>query len=206
VIYTDADLSTHLGQIGLLVDALAKPGSCIAAGSRRSRTSAVEKPAGRSARGRLFMYLWKKLLPELAYLDDTQCGFKAIRADAVPALLDKAEERGFAFDLELLLGAELSAHGSVVPVPIAWIDSEAGSTTTAQSPYLRMLQSAIALSRRVGRNRPVSEAFASAIESLDESAWQRAIDHHGPRLERLDPMFDRDTLPLTPSQLMTRAA
>ena len=64
VVYTDADLSTHLGQAGLLVEALDRPSVELAAGSRRDPTSIVVKGASRSARGRLFIYLWKKLLPE----------------------------------------------------------------------------------------------------------------------------------------------
>lgn len=62
---TDADLSTHLGPSGLLVDALDAKHIGIAAGSWQARESVVVQSSSRSARGRLFIYLWKKLLPEL---------------------------------------------------------------------------------------------------------------------------------------------
>jgi hypothetical protein len=206
VLYTDADLSTHLGQSGLLIDALDRPGIQIASGSRRAPRSVVVKSEGRSARGRLFIYLWKKLLPELAYLDDTQCGFKAMSADVARSLLERPRERGFAFDLELLLRSELSSPRSIASVPIAWIDSQEASTTTGLSPYLPMLRSAVDLYRTFSDEKPRSESFARAIESLDEESWQRAIEVHGPRLEHIDPALDRDNTPISPIDLLAVAS
>ena len=202
IAFTDADLSTHLGQLGLLVEALDRRGTMIAAGTRRATTSAVVKPAGRSARGRLFIYLWKKLLPELAYLDDTQCGFKALRAEHVGPIVAAAAERGFAFDLELLLRSELLCRRSVQPVPIAWIDSEASSNTASTSVHLSMLRRVVSLARETESTKPSSEAFAKAIDALDEERWQSAIDEFGPKLEALDPRLDTEVLPIRPADLI----
>ncbi len=202
VAFTDADLSSHLGQLGLLVEALDRPGTKIAAGTRRAATSAVVKPAGRSARGRLFIYLWKKLLPDLAYLDDTQCCFKAMRADEVAPIVATAVERGFAFDLELLLRSESLCRRSVTPVPIAWIDSEASSNTASASIHLSMLQRVVALVRETERPHDSRGAFARAIDSLDEERWQRAIREFGARLEALDPRLDSEALPIQPADLI----
>ncbi|MEM9174575.1 MAG: hypothetical protein AAGC67_05025 [Myxococcota bacterium] len=202
VAFTDADLSTHLGQLGLLVDALDRRGTVIAAGTRRARTSAVVKPPGRSARGRLFIYLWKKLLPELAYLDDTQCGFKAMRAEHVGPIVAAAAERGFAFDLELLLRSELICRRSVTPVPIAWIDSEDSSNTASTSIHLSMLRRVVSLARSSEASRASTEAFAKAIDSLDEERWQSAIEQFGARLESIDPRLDGEVLPIRPADLI----
>ncbi len=202
LLYTDADLSTHLGQAGLLVDALDAPGIGIAAGSRRASESVVVKSGGRSARGRLFIYLWKKLIPELGYLEDTQCGFKAMSAETARRLVEAPSERGFAFDVELLLRCELSSRRSIAKVPIAWIDSQAASTTVELAPYLPMLRSIVGLYRRHLGERPISEAFARAIEALDEVSWERAIDAFGPMLEAIDPALDRDSSFVTPLDLL----
>ncbi len=191
ILYTDADLSTHLGQAGLLVDALRDPGTQIAAGSRRDPASIVVKEARRSARGRLFLYLWKQLVPRLAYVDDTQCGFKALRPKAVSSLLCDAQERGFAFDLELLMRCEHLFPGGIEPVPVAWIDSPAASTTTAADPYLGMLRSVVALSRTYFTRDLQAEAFASVVRSFDEATWQTAIDTIAPRLAAIPPSVDR---------------
>ena len=207
VIYTDADLSTHLGQSGLLVEALDEPGILVAAGSRRHPLSVVMKSAGRSARGRLFIYLWKKLLPELAYIDDTQCGFKAMRGGTARRLVESPlHERGFAFDIELLLRNEKTLGRCITAVPIAWIDSEAASTTTHLEPYLGMLQSVVELYRSQCPRRESSERFAAAIEALDEASWKKAVDDLGPPLEAFDPALDRVNTPLRPEALLEIAA
>ena len=56
IVYTDADISTHLGQTGLLVRAIDRGATC-AAGSRREPDSIVVKSAARSDRGKIFIYL-----------------------------------------------------------------------------------------------------------------------------------------------------
>lgn len=202
VAFTDADLSTHLGQLGLLVDALDEPGVRLATGTRRAPTSAVVKNAGRSARGRLFIYLWKKMLPELAYLDDTQCGFKAIRAEHVGPIVASATERGFAFDLELLMRSELLVRRSVAAVPIAWIDSEASSNTASTSVHLEMLRRVVALSRSIEGRRRAGEDFAKVVDSLCEARWQSAIEQFGSRLEACDPRLDAGESPILAAELL----
>ncbi len=203
VAFTDADLSTHLGQLGLLVEALDTPGVRVATGTRRASTSSVLKAAGRSARGRLFIYLWKKLLPELAYLDDTQCGFKAMRAEHVGPIVAGATERGFAFDLELLLRAELLQRRSIAAVPIAWIDSDASSNTASASVHLEMLRRVASFSRALEGRRATSEEFAKAVESLGEERWQSAIERFGPRLEAFDPRLDANESPISAADLLS---
>lgn len=201
VSFSDADLSTHLGQLGLLIAELDRPAIDVAVGSRRTPTSIVVKSGARSSRGRLFIYLWKKLLPEIGYLQDTQCGFKAFRAPVARGLVSRARVRDFAFDLELLLLAELRRRHSIAPVPIAWIDSEAASTTVALSPYLSMLQRTVELQRRYGKREGEREAFAHAIDSLDEGAWDTAVDTLGPRLADFDPALDTQAHFVAPNEL-----
>ena len=148
VAYTDADLSTHLGQLGLLIDPIVRGGSDAAIGSRREPQSVVVKGGARSERGRKFIALWKQMLPLLADITDTQCGFKAWRASTALDILPDLIERQFAFDVELLIKTELRRPGSIARVPIAWIDSEAASTTPEFDPYLGMLKSIAAMYRR----------------------------------------------------------
>ena len=206
VAFTDADLSTHLGQLGLLVEALDKPGTRVAAGSRRARNSVVVKQSNRSARGRLFIYLWKKLLPELAYIDDTQCGFKAMRAEHVAPLIASPSNRGFAFDIELLLMAELMKRRSVTEVPIAWIDSELASNTQSTSTHLSMLRSIVSLSRSLENRRASCEAFSEAIDGLSEESWDQAVEQFGPTLDHIDTALDRDSQLVAPRQLLALQA
>ena len=206
VAFTDADLSTHLGQLGLLVEALDQPGTLIATGSRRARNSLVVKKENRSARGRLFIYLWKKLLPELAYVDDTQCGFKAIRAEDVAPITRSLVNQGLAFDIELLLSSERLRRRSISQVPIAWIDSDKASNTRSTSTHLSMLRSIVSLSRSLEKRRDGCEDFSRVIESLDEDSWNQAIEQFGPTLSHIDPALDRDYSLIAPSELLALQA
>ncbi len=164
IAYTDADLSTHLGQLGLLIDPIVR-GSCDAAiGSRRERESVVAKGGARNERGKKFIALWKQMLPLPGDITDTQCGFKAWRADAALEILPGLIEHEFAFDVELLIKTELRRPGSIKSIPIAWIDSEAASTTPEFDPYLAMLKSIAAMYRRYLPSESAADEIADRVE------------------------------------------
>ncbi|NNK49286.1 MAG: hypothetical protein HKP01_10470 [Gemmatimonadetes bacterium] len=164
IAFTDADLSTHLGQLGLLIEPILLGGSDAAIGSRREPESVVVKGDARNERGKKFIALWKQMLPLLGGITDTQCGFKAWRADAVLEILPGLSEHQFAFDVELLIKTELRRSGSITRVPIAWIDSEAASTTPEFDPYLGMLKSIAAMYRRYLPAEATADAVADRVE------------------------------------------
>ena len=187
VLFTDADLSTHLGQTGLLLEPILRDGKAAAIGSRREPLSIVVKQSRRNTRDKLFIYLWKRMLPILNQVVDTQCGFKAFRADLAREIVVGTLEKGFAFDIELLLKTELKLPGSVQKVPIAWIDSEAASTTTDLEPYLSMLKRVAAFYRHYLPRSDASEPFARFVESLDEPGWNRLVSNIPPAIADRDP-------------------
>lgn len=174
VLFTDADLSTHLGQSGLLIAPILT-GASAAIGSRRERTSVVIKEGTRNDRGKLFIYLWKRLLPTIGGIVDTQCGFKAFDADLVRRIVTDIGEKKFAFDIELMLQTELDRADSIRRCAICWIDSEAESTTTDIQPYLSMLQAVAGMYRRYLPADETADSFAAMIESLDDDAWDRLV-------------------------------
>ncbi len=175
VVYTDADLSTHLGQLMLLLNPLLSSKYLAAIGSRREAKSVVIKKGARNNRGKLFIYLWKRLIPNLGDIVDTQCGFKAFKAELVADIIDGLIEKKFAFDIELLLKTELLQKNSICKVPIAWIDSEEASTTTDLQPYLAMLKSIAKMNRKYF---PAEQnEFVYFIESLDEEAFNSILEN-----------------------------
>ncbi len=191
VVFTDADLSTHLGQLGLLIDPITRGEFDAAIGSRREPLSVVIKGGARNTRGKLFIYLWKRLIPLLSPIVDTQCGFKAFRADVAKAIVHDTVEKRFAFDIELLLRTTLARRGSIERVPIAWIDSEAASTTKELQPYLAMLQSIVRIAKRYLPNDPRSSDFAALIESLDGASWERLSNQVPSEIAEREPLeFD----------------
>lgn len=188
VIFTDADLSTHLGQVGLLIYPLMQEDKSVAIGSRRETNSVVVKQGSRNDRGKLFIYLWKRLIPNLGEIIDTQCGFKAFRKEMLSEIIGDLIEKKFAFDIELLLKAELKQSNSIVKVPIAWIDSEAASTTTDLQPYLPMLKSIVKMYRKYFSSTPSAEEFAAFIDSLDDQKFAQVLSHIPEEIIKREPL------------------
>ncbi len=173
IVFTDADLSTHLGQSGLLMDGILEKGFDAAIGSRRLAASVVIKKGSRNTRGKLFIYLWKRIISSIPDIIDTQCGFKGFRASTVRKIVPDMLEKKFAFDIELLIKTIVERPDSIVQVPVAWIDSDILSTTTDIQPYLPMLQAIAGMYRHYLDTTADGSAFADFVDSLDEGYWER---------------------------------
>ncbi len=187
IVFTDADLSTHLGQTGLLMGEILNGGCDAAIGSRREPNSVVIKKGVRNTRGKLFIYLWKRIIGVLPDVVDTQCGFKGFEASVVRAIAGDLLEKKFAFDIELLIKTRLRRHDSIARVPIAWIDSEALSTTTDIQPYLPMLQAMVGMYRAYLPRENTADEFSAFIEDLDETAWGRLVDNIPAEITQKEP-------------------
>lgn len=177
VIFTDADLSTHLGQSGLLVHEILAEGYDVAIGSRRLPESVVIKQGARNDRGKLFIYLWKRMIDSLPELIDTQCGFKGFTAEVLRRVLPGLVEKKFAFDIELLIKSRTLRRDGLIQRGIAWIDSDALSTTTDLQPYLPMLKAIALMYRTYLPATPVADSFAAFVEELTEAGWQTLQEH-----------------------------
>ena len=187
LIYTDADLSTHLGQIMLLVDPLIDKNKYVTIGSRREPKSVLIKKSKRNNRGKLFIYIWKRLIPNLGEIVDTQCGFKAFRGEIITEIIEDLIEKKFAFDIELLLKAELFKKGCISKVPIAWIDSEAASTTTDLEPYLPMLMSIVEMNKKYFPKDNLRNEFATFIESINEKKFNEILKNIPQNITKREP-------------------
>lgn len=177
IIYTDADLSTHLGQIGLLAEPIINKAKYVAIASRREDASVVLKRGIRNNRGKLFIYLWKRMIRRLNYITDTQCGFKAFKSEIVKKIILHNFEKKFAFDIELLIKTDKFKRESIDKVPIAWIDSEAESTTTDLQPYVDMLHSIADMYFKYLPPNSFSHSFAYFVKSLDQQKWEILVNH-----------------------------
>jgi hypothetical protein len=201
VVFTDADLSTHLGQTGLLMAPILAEGCAAAIGSRREPSSVVVKTGHRNTRGKLFIYLWKGLLAPLHEITDTQCGFKGFSAETVVEGGVDLLERRFAFDIELLLRSELRDPGAIRRVPIAWIDSEAASTTTDLEPYRPMLAAAAAMYREYLPADAEADRLAAMIEGISEEQWRRLSENIPAAIADGDPLRFGAFRPVTVDEL-----
>jgi glycosyltransferase involved in cell wall biosynthesis len=119
VAYMDVDLSTDLGALLPLIAPLLSGHSDLAIGSRLAPGAAVTRGTKREVISRSYNRLLRAVFD--VGFRDAQCGFKAIRADAVRALLPAVVDDGWFFDTELLLLAEHNGL-RIHEVPVDWVD------------------------------------------------------------------------------------
>ena len=151
VLISDADFSTPIDDLPLLLQALEKEGHGIAIGSRALDDSRVEirQAAWRETLGRGFNRL-VRLVTGLPFRD-TQCGFKLVQRQEVLPLFRAARVERFAYDVEILYLAR-KAGVRVREVPVRWRNAE-GTKVRAWVDSFDMLKDIVrvVLRDRLGR-------------------------------------------------------
>ncbi len=115
----DVDLSTDLRALLPLVAPLLSGHSDVAIGTRLASGARVVRGPKRELISRSYNVILRTALR--ARFSDAQCGFKAVRREALPGLLDAVRDNGWFFDTELLVLAQrrgLRIH----EVPVDWVD------------------------------------------------------------------------------------
>ena len=114
-LFTDADLSSPIGEVEKLWSAVEREGAQVAIGSRAVDRSlvGVHQPLLREAVGRVFNVAMRVVtgLP----FKDTQCGFKLFQTSAGREVFSRQRLDGFGFDVEVLFIAQetrVSSGGS----------------------------------------------------------------------------------------------
>jgi glycosyltransferase involved in cell wall biosynthesis len=122
-LFTDADLSSPIGEIEKLWSAAETHGAQVAIGSRALDRSlvGVHQPLLREAVGRVY----NAAMRLIAGLDfkDTQCGFKLFQTSAGREVFSRQQLDGFGFDVEALFIANRRGL-KTVEVPVRWDNVE----------------------------------------------------------------------------------
>jgi dolichyl-phosphate beta-glucosyltransferase len=127
-LFTDADFSTPITETPKLTAPI-RSGQCdIAFGSRALDRSLVgtHQPFTREQSGRFFNRVMR--LATCLPFKDTQCGFKAFRADVCRPVVEGARIDRFGFDVELIYVAH-AAGLRLREVPVRWDDVEGSKVT-----------------------------------------------------------------------------
>ncbi len=148
LVYTDADISSNLEQIGLLLSSLWH-GADVSVSSRWNEESTV---IGRSALAKISSWLYCFVVWLFLGIDlsDMQNGFKAYRMRTVKAILPKVQDLTFSFDTEWLLWANILGF-RIEESAIFWIDSTRESKVNMSRDALKMLSN-LFVQRSVARN------------------------------------------------------
>src|SRR5260370_24383864 len=118
-LFTDADLSSPIGEVEKLWSAVEREGAQVAVGSRAVDRClvGVHQPMLREAVGRVFNAAMR-LVTGLPF-KDTQCGFKLFQTSAGRKVFSRQQLDGFGFDVEVLFIAKKLGLRAV-EVPVRW--------------------------------------------------------------------------------------
>jgi glycosyltransferase involved in cell wall biosynthesis len=170
VLLADVDLSTPLEELPKLAAAL-RGGADIAIGSRGLPGSVVERgPAHRKLTGRTFSGAVRVLTG--LRLRDTQNGFKLLPAEVARELLSEQICEGFAFDVELLLRADMAGL-RIAEVPVLYIH-DSRSRVQVASASVEMLRDVALLAYRLRPRRAERSPHRSRARHLSELSADEA--------------------------------
>jgi glycosyltransferase involved in cell wall biosynthesis len=136
-LFTDADLSSPIGEVEKLWSAAERDGAQIAVGSRAMDRSlvGVRQPMLREGVGRVFNVAMR-LVTGLDF-KDTQCGFKLVQTSAGREVFSRQQLDGFGFDVEVLfIAGRLGLRA--VEVPVRW-DNVEGTKVSLLSGFAAFL-------------------------------------------------------------------
>ena len=128
VLFMDADLSTDLEAVDKVVENA--PNYDMIIGSRHAKDSVIKK---KQPALRVFIGWCCRQLVNMKFhtkLKDTQCGFKAIKADIAKRIVEKQLIDKFAFDVEYIYIAKLN-NLTMKEIGVIWSDDR----TSTVSPF-----------------------------------------------------------------------
>ena len=113
--YIDADLEIALRFAGDLLAKLDDPAVVVCTGTKLTSEQHGYRAYHRMAASRVFNYLIRMFLH--SHVSDHQCGLKGFRRSVLPGLMSQSQEKGWAWDTEILLLARKAGY-RVHEVPV----------------------------------------------------------------------------------------
>ncbi|MCI5207394.1 MAG: glycosyltransferase [Candidatus Electrothrix sp. ATG2] len=136
VIYTDADTSVHLGQIGLLLQKFIDDKARVLLGNRKDPDAVLVKQESRWGVGIKLLRHMQRMVGHSIFSQgilDTQAAFKLYHCDVLQKIIQQPTVYDFSFDTDWILAA-IAMNERFVKVPFAFIDSFAQSASITQGP------------------------------------------------------------------------
>jgi hypothetical protein len=136
VIYTDADNSVHLGQIGLLLRPFLQNNTRVVLGNRKHPEAVLVKQEGRWGIGIKVLRHMQRMIGQAIFsrdIRDTQAAFKLYESELLRQIIATPTVYDFSFDTDWILAA-IAKEEPLQKVPFAFIDSAAESASITQGP------------------------------------------------------------------------
>ena len=167
VIYTDADNSVHLGQIGLLLRPYLSENYRMVLGNRKHPEAVLVKQEGRWGIGIKVLRHMQRMVGQAIFsrdIRDTQAAFKLYQADLLQRIIAEPTVYDFSFDTDWILAA-IAMDEPFAKIPFAFIDSAAESASITQGPMTTWETLLLGLRKAVAaRGVPTNEAMARVLD------------------------------------------
>ncbi len=173
VVYTDADLSVHLGQLGLLLEPFQDGGYPVVLGNRKDPRSVLVKQEARWGIGIKLLRHMQRMVGEPIFgqgIRDTQAAFKLYEHRVLARILEQPSVYDFSFDTDWIL-AVLREEVPFTTIPFAFVDSFAESASIVQGPMTTWETLLLGLVQAVrARGVPHDEEMARVLQEEIRSA------------------------------------
>ena len=184
VIYTDADSSVHLGQIGLLLQPFIDDNFRVVLGNRKHSDAVLVKQEGRWGDGIKLLRHMQRMVGEAIFsrnILDTQAAFKLFECTVLKQIMAHPTVFDFSFDTDWILAA-ISMDEPFAKVPFAFIDSFSESASITQGPMTTWEALLMGLVKAVRRHGvPHNEEMARVLdEEIQSSADLDLLIHDLP--------------------------
>ncbi|MEM7003963.1 MAG: glycosyltransferase [Pseudomonadota bacterium] len=169
VVYTDADNSVHLGQLGLLLEPFLA-GSQVVLGNRKHGESVLVKAGDRWGIGIKVLRHMQRMVGQAIFelgLNDTQAAFKLYGADVLKEIIADPTVFDFSFDTDWI-AACVARDIEFAQVPFAFIDSAEESASAKQNPMTTWETLLLGLLKAVRRHGLLKSPEAAAMADLLE--------------------------------------
>lgn len=206
VIYTDADNSVHLGQIGLLIRPFLDENYRIVLGNRKHPDAVLVKQEGRWGIGIKVLRHMQRMIGQAIFsrnILDTQAAFKLYERAVLEKIIADPTVFDFSFDTDWMLAA-ICMDEPFAQVPFAFIDSFAESASITQGPmttWMMLLKGLVKAVRRHGVQHSAAMARVLDEEITSSADLDLLIHHLPPELENADASALGDPAVLSPEAL-----
>lgn len=181
VVYTDADNSVHLGQLGLLLKPFITEQYQVVLGNRKHADSILVKQEERWGVGIKTLRHMQRMIGQQIFsqgIKDTQAAFKLYSREVLVKIMASPTVYDFSFDTDWILAA-MELETDIVTVPFAFIDSAAESASIVQGPMTTWFTLLDGLIKAVRvRNANHSQEMAAVFEQqiLSHEVLEKIID------------------------------
>lgn len=170
VIYTDADNSVHLGQIGLLLRPYLQDGVRVVLGNRKLPDSVLVKDGARWGIGIKNLRHMQRMIGEAIFsrgILDTQAAFKLYESRLLTEIMAHPTVFDFSFDTDWI-AAFIAREEPFVQIPFAFLDSASESATAKQQPMTTWATLLLGLLKSLRKynllSTPASQKMAQVID------------------------------------------